>query len=76
MACGTSTAKSHNLCTVVFVYTLIYDRIEEKYDDLRPYTESVTVDLGGQTQQVIDSTREISAFKEELHHLMVMDNDI
>ena len=37
MACGSSTAKSHDLCTVVFLYTLIYDRIQEKYDDLRPY---------------------------------------
>jgi hypothetical protein len=30
----------------------------------------------GQMQQVLDLTREISALKEELHHLMVMDNDI
>jgi hypothetical protein len=37
MVCGSSTAKSHDLCTVVFLYTLIYDRIQEKYDDLRPY---------------------------------------
>jgi hypothetical protein len=79
MACGSSAAKSHDLCTVVFLYTLIYDRVQEKYDDsrpymekirsrtvsvfrrissytviydtvydrLRPYTESVTIDLGG-----------------------------
>ncbi len=37
MACVSSTAKSHGLCTVVFLYTLIYDRIQEKYDHLRPY---------------------------------------
>ncbi len=37
MACGSSTAKSHDLCTVIFVYTLIYDRKQEKYDHLRPY---------------------------------------
>jgi hypothetical protein len=38
MACGSSTAKSHDLCTAVFLYTLIYDRIQEKYDRLRfPY---------------------------------------
>jgi hypothetical protein len=30
----------------------------------------------GQMQQVIDLTRDISALKEELRHLMVMDNDI
>jgi hypothetical protein len=39
MACGSSTAKSHYLCTMIFLYTLIYDRIQEKYDDLRPYME-------------------------------------
>jgi hypothetical protein len=51
MACGSSTAKSHDLCTVIFLYTLIYDRIQEKYDDLRPYTTgSVTVDLGGESR--------------------------
>jgi hypothetical protein len=30
----------------------------------------------GQMQQMNDLTKEISALKEELHHLMVMDNDI
>jgi hypothetical protein len=30
-------AKSHDLCTVIFLYTLIYDRIQDKYDHLRPY---------------------------------------
>jgi hypothetical protein len=37
MTCGNSTAKSRDLCTVIFLYTLIYDCIQEKYDDLRPY---------------------------------------
>ncbi len=59
MACGSSMATSHNLGTVIFLYTLIYDRIWERYDhlrfpyfvvyghgDIRSYTESVTVDLG------------------------------
>jgi hypothetical protein len=34
MTCGYSMAKSHDLCTVIFLYTLIYDRIWEKYDSL------------------------------------------
>ncbi len=37
MACGCSMTTSHDLCTVILLYTLIYDRIQEKYDDLRPY---------------------------------------
>jgi hypothetical protein len=48
MACGSSMAKSHDLRTVIFLYTLIYDRIQEKYDDLRPYMgkiRSLTVSL-------------------------------
>jgi hypothetical protein len=30
----------------------------------------------GQLQQVNDLTKDISALKEKVHHLMVMDNDI
>ncbi len=34
------------ICTVIFQKTLVYDRTREKYGRLRPYTDSVTVDLG------------------------------
>jgi hypothetical protein len=37
MACGSITAKSHDLCAVIFLYTVANERIQEKYDDLRPY---------------------------------------
>jgi hypothetical protein len=48
MACGSSTAKSHDMCTVVFLYTLIYDRMQQKYGYLRPYMgkiRSLTVSI-------------------------------
>ncbi len=40
-----NTAKYDRIRSVYGVYTVVYDTV---YDRLRPYTESVTVDLGGQ----------------------------
>jgi hypothetical protein len=38
--------KNDGQCTVIFQNTVVNDPIREKYGRLRPYTESVTIDLG------------------------------
>ena len=66
MACGVSTAKSHGLCTVVFQKTLVYDRIQEKYDRLRswnaPYTVSVFLRISPYTVTDIYDRNTITGF--------------